>query len=29
VIQVGRRVTMRYRVEGDRRIADSVIVEPE
>jgi hypothetical protein len=29
VIQVGRRVTVRYRVEGDRRIAESVIVEPE
>jgi hypothetical protein len=29
VIQVGRRVTVRYRVEGDRRIADSVIVAPE
>jgi hypothetical protein len=29
VIQVGRRVTVRYRVEDDQRIADSVIVEPE
>jgi len=29
VIQVGRRVTVRYRVEGDQRVAESVIVEPE
>ncbi len=29
VIQVGRRVTIRYRVEDGRRIAESVIVEPE
>ena len=29
VIQVGRRVTVRYRVEYERRIAESVIVEPE
>lgn len=29
VIQVGRRVTIRYRVEGERRLAESIIVEPE
>jgi hypothetical protein len=29
VIQVGRRVTVHYRVENERRIAESVIVEPE
>ncbi len=29
VIQVGRRVTIRYRVEGERRHAESIIVEPE
>lgn len=29
VIQVGRRVTVRYRVEDERRIIQSVIVEPE
>ena len=29
VLLVGRRVTVRYRVDGDRRIATSVIVEPE
>jgi hypothetical protein len=29
VIEVGRRVTVRYRVEKDRRIAERVIVEPE
>jgi hypothetical protein len=28
VIEVGRRVTVRYRIEGDRRIADSIIVDP-
>ena len=29
VIQVGRRVTVTYRMEGDRRFADRIIVEPE
>jgi hypothetical protein len=29
VIQVGRRVTVTYRVDGDRRLAESIIVEPE
>ena len=29
VIQVGRRVLVSYRVEGDRRIADSITVDPE
>jgi hypothetical protein len=29
VLLVGRRVTVRYRLDGDRRIAASVIVEPE
>jgi hypothetical protein len=28
VIEVGRRVTVRYRVDGDRRIAESIIVDP-
>jgi hypothetical protein len=28
VIEVGRRVTVRYRVENDRRIAESIIVDP-
>ena len=29
VILVGRRVSIRYRLENDRRVAQSVIVEPE
>jgi hypothetical protein len=29
VLLVGRRVRVRYRLDGDRRIAASVIVEPE
>jgi multidrug efflux pump subunit AcrA (membrane-fusion protein) len=29
VIQVGRQVTVGYRLEGDRRVAESIIVEPE
>lgn len=29
VIQVGRRVTIRYRVADERRLAESIIVEPE
>ena len=28
VIEVGRRVTVRYRIDGDRRIAESIIVDP-
>lgn len=29
VIQVGRRVTVHVRVDGDRRIAHRIIVEPD
>jgi hypothetical protein len=29
VIQVGRRVTVQYRTDGGRRIADRIIVEPD
>ena len=29
VILVGRRVTITYRVDGQRRLADSIIVEPD
>jgi multidrug efflux pump subunit AcrA (membrane-fusion protein) len=29
VIQVGRLVTVGYRLENDRRVAESIIVEPE
>ncbi|HUE85485.1 MAG TPA: hypothetical protein VMO26_05355 [Vicinamibacterales bacterium] len=29
VILVGRRVSVRYRIDNDRRVAQSVIVEPE
>jgi hypothetical protein len=29
VIRVGRRVTVHFRIEGDRRIADRIIVQPD
>jgi hypothetical protein len=29
VLLVGRRVSIRYRLDNDRRVAQSVIVEPE